>query len=154
MGVLGEEVNEKKRAIDVATKRIDEYMGNAPSQPLQDGDIVDDHEWKLRQGIRVAKKEYRDKFDSRLEAKKEASEVEARMRAVKVDLVMNFDNWFREQSGDVPNDSFAELQDVGEQFADLELARLEKIHPDGATPFFKARKHLRMQRPTGRSMRR
>merc|ERR1719311_1735290 len=81
------------------------------------------------------------------EQKRMVQDIEAQIAQSKVDPVTQFEHWYSMQygqmSGDAHDGALHDLQDTGEQFDSMEHDRLEKIHPDGAVPFFKARKDFR-----------
>merc|ERR1719313_520830 len=84
-------------------------------------------------------------------------EIEGKIKQTKVDLVEAFESWWQQNYGTTRRDGDAggvldDLQDIGEQFDSMELDRMERIHPSGAVPFFKARKEFRLHHGT-RSLR-
>lgn len=144
---LVKEVNIKKRLIDEAQQKLQNYVRSKGGGG--DDGIIDNEEWEAQKGLRDAKKAYRAKFDDHAEQKRIVDDIEAQIRQSKVDLVTQFESWYSQQYGAGYDDgaghgALQDLQDTGEQFDSMELDRMEKIHPEGAIPFFKARKEYRM----------
>lgn len=150
---LAKEVNMHKHEIDTAQAEFDKTVGPAPKT----GDIIDNDEWKAQQKLREKKKAYREKFDQHTQQRRIIEDIEGKIKQCKVNLVNAFESWWQQTYGTTQRDGdgggvLDDLQDIGEQFDSMELDRMERIHPSGAVPFFKARKEFRLHHGT-RSMR-
>merc|ERR1719247_331260 len=148
VGQLVQEVNKRKRVIDDAEQGLKQVT--AQKRGSGASDIIDNDEWEAQKKLRDAKKDYRTQFDLHAEQKRIVQDIEGQIAQSKVDLVTQFEHWYQMQygampgmTGDAHDGALHDLQDTGEQFDSMEHDRLEKIHPDGAVPFFKARKEHR-----------
>lgn len=151
LGQLVQEVNARKRDIDHAQQNLSITLQQRKGS-VEDG-IMDNDEWEAQKTLRDAKKAYRAKFDDHAEHKRLVDQIEGQIKQSKVDLVNQFERWYAQQYGSGYDDGprggvMNDLQDTGEQFDAMELSRMDKIHPDGAVPFFKARKEYRMHHGT------
>jgi kinesin family protein 6/9 len=145
VGQLVQEVNKRKRVIDEAEFGLKQVTAQKRSSNASD--IIDNDEWEAQKKVRDAKKDYRTQYDLHADQKRMVQDIEAQIAQSKVDLLTQFEHWYSMQygqmSGDAHDGALHDLQDTGEQFDSMEHDRLEKIHPDGAVPFFKARKDFR-----------
>jgi len=149
---LAQEVNAQKREIDAAQTDLDRTTVGGQGAAEASG-IIDNDEWEAQKKLREKKKAYREKFDQHTQQRRIIDDFEAKIKQTKVDLVNAFEAWWQQNYGTTQRDGDAggvldDLQDIGEQFDSMELDRLERIHPSGAVPFFKARKEFRLHHGT------
>merc|ERR1719201_51064 len=149
---LAQEVNAQKREIDAAQTDLDRTTVGGRGAAEASG-IIDNDEWEAQKKLREKKKAYREKFDQHTQQRRIIDDFEAKIKQTKVDLVNAFEAWWQQNYGTTQRDGDAggvldDLQDIGEQFDSMELDRLERIHPSGAVPFFKARKEFRLHHGT------
>merc|ERR1719353_1654418 len=150
---LAHEVNSTKKEIDKAQMELDRTVGAGGGEE----GIIDADEWEAQKKLREKKKAYREKYDQHTQQRRIIAEIEAKIKQTKVDLVESFEAWWQQNYGTTQRDGdgggvLDDLQDIGEQFDSMELDRMERIHPSGAVPFFKARKEFRLHHGT-RTMR-
>jgi hypothetical protein len=146
---LAQEVNSTKREIDAAQTDLDRTVGAGATEE----GIIDNEEWVGQKKLREKKKAYREKFDQHTQQRRIIDDIEGKIKQTKVDLVEAFESWWQQNYGTTQRDGDAggvldDLQDIGEQFDSMELDRLERIHPNGAVPFYKARKEFRLHHGT------
>jgi DNA repair exonuclease SbcCD ATPase subunit len=148
---LAQEVNAHKRDIDGAQLELDRVTAGGGGADASG--IIDNDEWEAQKKLREKKKAYREKFDQHTQQRRMIEDFEAKIKQTKVELVGAFEGWWQQNYGSTQRDGDAggvldDLQDIGEQFDSMELDRMERIHPTGAVPFFKARKEFRLHHGT------
>jgi kinesin family protein 6/9 len=147
---LAQEVNATKREIDAAQLELDRTVG---AKGAAEEGIIDNDEWESQKKLREKKKAYRENIDQHTQQRRMIEDFEVKIKQTKVDLVNAFEGWWQQNYGSTQRDGDAggvldDLQDIGEQFDSMELDRLERIHPSGAVPFYKARKEFRLHHGT------
>ncbi|OQS01559.1 kinesin-like protein [Achlya hypogyna] len=155
------QLNSTKAAIDdlklqVGEKRTNRKSPKKEGKATSDGDeVVDEEEFILMQKEREAKRDYRVLFEDLKEARAEYEFTQRSIELLRMRVVSEFEEWYREggsqaKNGETDNDQ--DKLDEGEKFDQMEVDRIRAQDPDSLA-FFQAQKKMRQATSTNSNQR-
>ncbi|OQS05107.1 kinesin [Thraustotheca clavata] len=154
------QLNATKTTIDNLKVQVNEKRTNRKS-PKKEGkgtdadEVVDEEEFILMQKEREAKRDYRVLFDDLKESKSEYEFTQRSIELLRMRIVSDFEEWFREGGSQAKNgemDGDQDKLDEGEKFDQMEIDRIRAQDPDSLA-FFQAQKKMRQITSTSSNQR-
>ncbi|EQC31810.1 hypothetical protein SDRG_10599 [Saprolegnia diclina VS20] len=153
------QLNRTKAAIDELKLQVNEKRTNRKSPKKEgkatDDEVVDEEEFILMQREREAKRDYRVLFDDLKEARAEYDFTQRSIELLRMRMVNEFEEWFRDGGSQAKNgdgDGDQDKLDEGEKFDQMEVDRIRAQDPDSLA-FFQAQKKMRQSTSTSANQR-